>query len=98
MMGSVITHFFWLPLQHEQLAEGRKIRFGVRSSRSKNLRIAFDTSGSMVDGSMAHKGRVAGRGGAATSRAATVAIASAARRETPTINDDLSGRRQLAAR
>src|ERR1700729_1318556 len=61
-MDSVITHFFWLPLQHEQLADGRKVRFGVRSSRSKNLRIAFDTSGSMVDGSQRARGRTWRRG------------------------------------
>jgi hypothetical protein len=76
-MGSVITHFFWLRLQHEQLADGRKVRFGARSSRSKKLRIAFVTTGSMVDGLMARKGRVAGRGGAPTS--GTVAGASGAR-------------------
>jgi enamine deaminase RidA (YjgF/YER057c/UK114 family) len=32
-MGSVITHFFWSPLQQEQLADGRKVRFGTRSGR-----------------------------------------------------------------
>jgi len=80
-MDSVITHFFWLPLQHEQLADGRKVCFGVRSSRSKDLRIAFDTSGSMVDGSMAREGRVAGRGGAATSGTAAGASAGARGRE-----------------
>jgi len=82
-MDSVITHFFWLPLQHEQLADGRKARFSVRSSRSKNLRIAFDTSGSKVDGSMARKGRVAGRGGATTGGTAAMAGASAAPRDPP---------------
>jgi hypothetical protein len=52
-------------LQHEQPADGRKVRFDDRSSRSKNWRIAFVTSGSMVDGLMAREGRV-GHGGAAT--------------------------------
>jgi hypothetical protein len=32
-MGSVMTPFFWSPLQHEQLADGRKVRFSARSSR-----------------------------------------------------------------
>jgi hypothetical protein len=82
-MGSVITHFFARLCSTRQLAEGRKVCFGARSSRSKKLRIAFVTFGSMVDSPMARKGRVAGRGGAATSGAATsgttaVAVASAA--------------------
>src|SRR6185369_9522283 len=77
-MRSVITHFFGRLCSTRQLAEGRKVRFGARSSRSKKLRIAFVTFGSMVDGPMARKGRAVGRGGAATSGTTAVAVASAA--------------------
>jgi len=56
-MGSVITHFFWSPLQQEQLADGRKVRFGTRSGRygrdvesTINASFAISTMGLRVVG------------------------------------------------